>query len=204
MGKTITDPLPQQFYLDSPLTCAHALLGKLVVHEIDGQRVSGIITETEAYDGEADLACHARSGKTRRNELLYGAPGIAYIYFIYGLHWLLNAVTRTEGEPAAVLIRAIEPYEDIDFIARQRKGQPRRLWCNGPAKVTRALGIDGSQDGLPLYDPACPLHIEPGIEIAHDIIHSGPRVGIDYAPEPWRSIPWRLWVSPKDLKLPEP
>ena len=202
MDKTITDPLPQLFYLDSPLTCARTLLGKRVVHEIDGQRVSGIITETEAYDGEEDLACHARSGKTRRNELLYGAPGIAYIYFTYGMHWLLNAVTRAAGEPAAVRIRAVEPLEGIGYIARQRENQPRRLWCNGPAKLTRALGIDGSQHGLPLYDPASHLRIEPGIEIPPDIIHSGPRVGIDYAPEPWRSIPWRLWISPKDLKLP--
>jgi DNA-3-methyladenine glycosylase len=201
MDKTITDPLPQSFYLHSPLTCAHDLLGKLVVHEIAGQRISGIITETEAYDGEEDLACHARSGKTRRNELLYGAPGIAYIYFTYGLHWLLNAVTRPAGEPAAVLIRAVVPLEGIDFIARQREGQPQRLWCNGPAKLTHALGIDGSQHGLPLYDPASPLRIEPGIKIPPDIIHSSPRVGIDYAPEPWRSIPWRLWVSPKDLPL---
>jgi DNA-3-methyladenine glycosylase len=203
MGKTITEPLPQSFYLAPPITCARDLLGKRVVHEIDGQRVSGIITETEAYDGEEDLACHARSGKTRRNELLYGAPGIAYIYFTYGLHWLLNAVTRAEGEPAAVLIRALEPLEDINFIARQRESQPRRLWCNGPAKLTRALGIDGSQHGLPLYDPDSPLRIEPGIEISPAIIVRGPRVGIDYAPEPWRSIPWRLRVSTKDLTLPE-
>ena len=201
MDKTITDPLPQSFYLDPPITCARALLGKLVVHEIAGQRVSGIITEAEAYDGEDDLACHARSGKTARNALLYGAPGIAYIYFTYGLHWLLNAVTRAEGEPAAVLIRAVEPFEGIDYIAHRRESQPRRLWCNGPAKLTRALGIDGSQHGLPLYDPASPLRIEPGIETTPGIIHSGPRVGIDYAPEPWRSIPWRLWVSPKDLPL---
>ena len=199
MGKTITEPLPQCFYLHSPLTCARDLLGKLVVHEFDGQRVSGIITETEAYDGEEDLACHARSGKTRRNELLYGAPGIAYIYFTYGLHWLLNAVTRAEGQPAGVLIRAVAPLEGIAFIANQREGQPRRLWCNGPAKLTRALGINGSQHGLPLYDPASPLRIEPGIQIHPGIIHSGPRVGIDYAPEPWRSLPWRLWVSPQDL-----
>ena len=112
---------------------------------IDGQavRVGGIITETEAYCGESDLGCHAKAGRTPRTETLYGPAGLAYVYFTYGMHWLLCAVTRPEGQPEAVLIRAIQPEEGLEVIAARRGSQPEKLWTDGPAKLTQALAIDG-------------------------------------------------------------
>src|SRR5512136_1639220 len=128
--------LPQTFYNRPALSVARELLGKRLVRLLDGVRLAGIIIETEAYIGEEDLACHARSGKSRRNAVMYGPPGFAYVYFTYGMHWMLNAVTEPEGIPAAVLIRAIQPVQGVDIIAAHRQGRDTR----GPAKVTQALG----------------------------------------------------------------
>ena len=189
------DPLPREFYLSTPAKCARDLLGQLLVHDVDGQRVSGYIIETEAYDGEQDGACHARSGKTERNALLYGEPGLSYIYFTYGMHWLSNVVVREDGYPAGVLFRAVYPEEGIQFIAQQRGKQPRKEWCNGPAKLSQALGLTGKENGLAYYDPQSPLRIEKGITVPDTVVHTGPRVGIGYAPEPWLSMPWRFWVD---------
>jgi DNA-3-methyladenine glycosylase len=191
MGET----LPASFYLSSPPQVARQLLGQRLVYEVDGQRISGIILETEAYDGEQDGACHARSGKTSRNAPLYGPPGLAYIYFTYGMHWLTNVVVCPENYPAGVLFRAILPQEGLELIASRREKQPRKLWCNGPAKLSQAVALTGEQNGLAYYDPASPLRIERGISVPENVVQVGPRVGINYAPEPWLSMPWRFWVS---------
>src|SRR5512137_1741735 len=108
--------LPTSFYNRPTLTVARELLGMRLVRLLDGVRLGGIIIETEAYIGEEDLACHARFGRTRRNAIMFGLPGFAYVYFTYGKHWLLNVVTEQEGNPAAVLIRAIQPVEGVDII----------------------------------------------------------------------------------------
>jgi DNA-3-methyladenine glycosylase len=104
------------FFQRETLTVARELIGKLLVRTMDNYRVSGIIYETEAYDGEKDLACHARSGKTNRNAVMYGDGGHAYVYFTYGMHWMVNCVAGPIGYPAAVLIRAVHPIEGIDHI----------------------------------------------------------------------------------------
>src|SRR4030042_3855228 len=116
-------PLPISFYNRPTLTVARDLLGARLVRILDGVRLTGIITETEAYNGETDLGCHAKSGKTPRNAVMFGRPGHAYIYFTYGMHWMLNAVTEREGFPAAVLLRAIKPLEGIDVISARRHGR---------------------------------------------------------------------------------
>lgn len=189
-----------EFYEQPAREVARALLGQHIVHIVNGQRISGCLLETEAYDGESDGACHARSGKTARNSPLYGPPGLAYVYFTYGIHWLLNVVARPENEPAGVLFRAIYPIEGLDIIRDNRAGQKRKNWCNGPAKLTRALAVDGEQNLFPLYDSNSPLHIEPGITVPDRLVRTSPRIGVDYAPEPWKSIEWRFFVDEKDFQ----
>jgi DNA-3-methyladenine glycosylase len=162
-----------------------------LVRMLDGLRLSGILIETEAYIGEADLGCHAKSGRTRRNIVMYGPPGYAYVYFTYGMHWMLNAVTGQAGFPAAVLLRAIQPLEGQEIISARRQGRD----CLGPAKLTQALAIDSALNGADLCDPRSGLWIEAGQPLAENAILTGPRVGLYTVPEPWKSIPWRFRVN---------
>ena len=184
--------LPGSFYDRPVLEVARQLLGMRLVRQLDGQRLSGMIVEAEAYDGEADLACHARAGRTPRTAVMYGPPGRAYVYFTYGMHWLLNCVTGPENYPAAVLLRAILPQEGLIQIAARRKGRPQAEWCNGPAKLCQAMAIDGQLNGADLTAPGGELWIEPGQPIAAELIHTSPRIGIHNVPDPWRSLPWRF------------
>lgn len=188
--------LPESFYLADPTTVAREMLGKRLVRQVDGQRVSGVILETEAYRGEEDMACHARSGMTRRNAVMYGLPGRAYVYFTYGMHWMLNAVCGPQGFPAAVLVRAIQADEGLEFIAARRPGIKPQDWTSGPARLCKALGIDGGLNGIYLCEEDSLLLVEdaPRVEDAH--VTTSARVGIQYAPEPWRSMPWRFRVDP--------
>jgi DNA-3-methyladenine glycosylase len=186
--------LPASFYDREVVTVARELLGMCLVRTLDGIRLSGIITEAEAYRGEEDQACHARHGRTPRTAVMYGPPGHAYIYFTYGMHWLLNCVTGPEGFPAAVLVRAIQPIEGLEIIAGRRRGVEKDQWCNGPAKLCQALGLDGRQNGISLCDKTGGLWIEQGKAVPDGQVVTGPRVGIDSVPEPWRSIPWRFRV----------
>lgn len=186
-------PLPADFYLNDVTRVARALLGQRLVRILeDGRRLAGYILETEAYAGEEDQACHASRGRTPRNAVMFGPPGRAYVYFTYGMHWCLNAVVGPEGQPAAVLIRAIVPCEGVEQIAHNRAGRPPEEWTNGPAKICQALQIDGRLNGCDLTIPESPLRIEPGFAVPEAWVRVGPRVGIDRAPEPWRSIPWRF------------
>ena len=146
-------PLPRSFYDRDTLKVARALIGKVLVHDTPDGLASGVIVETEAYIGESDPACHAAPGPTRRNAPLYGPPGIAYVYLNYGIHYLVNAVTEADGHPAAVLIRALEPKTGVELMRRRRstarrKGDaiPLADLCRGPGNLTRALGIDLSQN----------------------------------------------------------
>ena len=195
-------PLPVSFYNRSVLDVARQLLGQRLVRLMDGRRVAGYITETEAYQGESDLACHARAGRTARTEALYGPPGHAYVYFIYGVHWMLNCVAEPENQPAAVLIRAMLPSEGLDCIAARRKPARPQDWTNGPARLCQALGIDGNFNGVDLTRTQQQLWIESGEAVMEPSVMTGPRVGIANVPEPWRSMPWRFRVDLKTWELP--
>jgi DNA-3-methyladenine glycosylase len=196
--------LQQGFYNRQVLKVARDLLGMRLVRNLDGKRLAGIILETEAYDGENDLACHAHVGKTQRNEIMFGPPGHAYIYFTYGMHWLLNCVTGREGYPAAVLIRAIQPVENIKIIANNRLPAKEKDWCNGPAKLTQALQIDKPLNGASLYSRQSQLFIEEGSPISDEYVQTLARVGIDSVAEPWRSKPWRFLATPPVESLIKP
>ncbi len=180
--------LPQAFYDRPTLTVARELLGARLVRILEGVRLSGTIVEAEAYVGQEDLGCHAKSGKTKRNAVMFGPPGNAYVYFTYGQHWMLNAVTESEGFPAAVLIRGIEVVEGAEIISVRRHGRD----SIGPAKLTQALGIDGSLNGINLCDTGSGLWIEPVYPVPAGDIITSPRVGLNTVPEPWKSMPWRF------------
>jgi DNA-3-methyladenine glycosylase len=184
--------LPAAFYDRPVLDVARDLLGRRLVRCINGQRVGGLVVECEAYRGEEDLACHARAGRTPRTAVMYGPPGQAYVYFTYGMHWMLNCVTGPQGFPAAVLIRAIQPREGLQQIAARRAGRPLRDWCNGPAKLCQALDIDGQHNGLPLWQDSGGLWLESGQPVPDGQVRCTPRIGIPRVPEPWRSMPWRF------------
>jgi DNA-3-methyladenine glycosylase len=189
-GCSLVKILSPTFYARPTLTVARELLGAQLVRILDGRRLAGIITEAEAYVGEQDMGCHARSGKTKRNAVMYGPPGHAYVYFTYGMHWMLNAVTEREGFPAAVLIRAMDVVEGEDITSARRQGRD----TTGPAKLTQALGIDAALNGASLCDPDSDLWIEAGTPVAVSDIITGPRIGLDTVPEPWKSMPWRFQI----------
>jgi DNA-3-methyladenine glycosylase len=159
-----------------------------LVRVLGGHRLVGIITETEAYIGEKDLGCHAKAGRTRRTMVMYGPPGHAYVYFTYGNHWMLNVVTESDGFPAAVLIRAIQPVAGAATISRRRNGRDTL----GPGKLTQGMGIAKKDNGLDLTRIASKLWIEPGIAVPDVLVTKGPRVGLNTVPEPWKSKPWRF------------
>jgi DNA-3-methyladenine glycosylase len=187
--------LPRSFYNRPTLSVARELLGTVLVRVEEGVRIAGRITETEAYIGESDLACHAKAGVTPRTKIMYGEPGRAYVYFNYGIHWMLNAVTEKEGFPAAVLIRAIQPLEGLDIMASRRGKQPHPKWTDGPGKLTQALGIDQSFNGVGLCSEESGLWIEVGESISDENVTIGARVGLNSVPEPWKSKPWRFLVK---------
>jgi len=164
------------------------MLGTVLECETDAGIASGIIVETEAYLGEHDLACHAAVGRTPRTEHLYGPPGISYVYFIYGMYWCFNAVTRSEGLPSAVLVRALEP---LDGLALMHKRRPRIRntvdLTNGPGKLCTALGITGSMSGKSIQRR--PIVIREGEPVADDQIEVTARIGIT------KSADWPLrWL----------
>jgi DNA-3-methyladenine glycosylase len=195
------EPLPQEFYNRSTLTVARELLGTRLVRILEGVRLSGIIVETEAYIGESDLGCHAKAGRTPRTQVMYGPPGRSYVYFTYGMHWMLNAVTEAVGFPAAVLIRAVETEEGVGVVETRRAKVKWANWTNGPAKLTLAFGIDQSQNNIDLTKTESGLWIEPGVVISDASVTIGPRVGLYSVPEPWKSIPWRFFVRRNDIPL---
>jgi DNA-3-methyladenine glycosylase len=190
-------PLPITFYNRPTLTVARELLGMRLVRILDGQKLVGLITETEAYIGETDLACHAKAGLTPRTAPMFGSAGHAYVYFTYGNHWMLNAVTEKEGFPAAVLIRAIQPIEGIEVMMERRQGRDTL----GPGKLTQALGITKSENNVDLTEANHSLWIEAGQFVPNKSVTIGPRVGLNKTPEPWLSKPWRFLVKEPILEI---
>jgi DNA-3-methyladenine glycosylase len=185
--------LDKTFYELGTLKVARALIGKKLVRQIDGLKLSGMIIETEAYCGEEDSACHAHRGMTKRNSVMFGPPGHAYVYFTYGMHYLLNLVTEAEGKPCAVLIRAILPIAGLDEMEARRKRKGTEL-TNGPAKLCQALGIDKSLNGWNLT-AGDQLWVEDYKNIPAKLITATPRIGIDYAREQHRQALWRFVVK---------
>ncbi|MCX8092714.1 MAG: DNA-3-methyladenine glycosylase [Candidatus Goldbacteria bacterium] len=140
--------LKRSFFERNSTVVAKDLLGKILVRIINDQRVSGIIVETEAYRGDKDPGSHAYKKITDRNKIMFGPPGVAYVYFCYGNHYLLNIVTEKEGWPGAVLIRALEPYENIELMKKLRKTDNEYKLTDGPGKLTEALAIGRKENGL--------------------------------------------------------
>lgn len=185
--------LPRSFFNRPTLEVARSLLGQRLVRIYRGKRLSGLIAETEAYIGEDDLACHARFGRTPRSEVMYGPPGCAYVYFTYGLHWMLNFVTEAEDLPAAVLIRAVRPDEGVEVMRRRRNRlDADGTLTDGPAKLAQALAIDKRLNGCDLCAPGSVLFVERRRAVPETQVMRAPRVGLNNTPEPWRSAAWNF------------
>lgn len=186
--------LDKAFYLhDDVLTVSQHLLGKFLCTHIDGVLTTGMIVETEAYRAPEDRASHAWNGrKTARNAVMYAEGGVSYVYSCYGLHALFNVVTNMQDVPHAVLIRAIEPCEGIEMMARRRGMDPQnRALTSGPGKLTQALGITTKHTGLSLQSSV--IWIESRAKSAYDIV-SSKRIGIDYAGDDAHLL-WRFYIK---------
>ncbi|MFN0058720.1 MAG: DNA-3-methyladenine glycosylase [Planctomycetota bacterium] len=185
-------PLPRAFYARSTLVVARELIGKTLVREVAGVRLAARVVEVEAYIGERDRACHARAGQTARTAVMYGEPGHTYVYFTYGMHWMLNVVTERRGFPAAVLIRALEPVAGIEAMRARRGGVRDRDLLRGPARLCQAFGIHRAANGADLCDVSQGLWFESGAPVARAAIARSARIGLGQTPEPWLSRPWRF------------
>jgi DNA-3-methyladenine glycosylase len=185
--------LPQSFYDRETEVVARELLGAVLECRTAEGVASGRIVETEAYIGEEDPACHAAAGFTNRTRWLYGAPGTAYVYFIYGMYWCFNAVTRAEGLPSAVLVRAVEPVDGFELIRARRPSVKRDVdLANGPGKLCLALGINGEHNGVKLWRGE--LRIRAGEPVPDEDVLLSPRIGITKAAD-W---PLRWMVGSSD------
>lgn len=189
-------PLERAFYNRDTLVVACDMLGCFLVREHNGEQMAARIVETEAYCGAEDSACHAHRRRSPRTEAMFGPAGHAYVYLVYGMHWLLNVVTEPEDSPCAVLIRAVEPTANEAAMRATRQAVGKQL-SNGPGKLTRALSIDKALYGHDMTQ-AGKLWISQATQnaaIGAEAIASGPRVGIDYAQPEHRDAPWRLWLE---------
>ena len=193
------EKLKREFYDRGTLTVARELLGKHLVRVLNGEILVCRITETEAYIGRCDKACHAYNyRRTARTETLFTQPGTAYIYFIYGMYHCLNFVTEPEGEPAAVLIRSLEAVSGLEAMTRLRypkvtgelTAYQRKNFLNGPGKLCKALSLNRSLNGTDLTGDTLYV-LDAGETPEH--INTGPRIGIDYAEEAV-GFPWRFWL----------
>ena len=178
--------LAREFYERPPDEVARALLGKVLVRRHEGQRLAGRIVEVEAYQGLDDPAAHAFAGKTPRNAVLFGPPGVAYVYFIYGMHYCLNISCEPEGQAGCVLLRALEPLEGLETMAELRgldADAPPRLLASGPGRLCQALGITRTtHNGIDVTSRRTGLHVEDD-GTTPEKIEALPRVGIRKAAE---------------------
>lgn len=172
--------LSTKFYNSSTSDIARALLGKVLVHHTQDGVTSGRIVETEAYLFRNDPACHAARGRTRRNEAMFGPPGTAYVYLIYGMYHCFNVVTATEGEGEAVLIRALEPLQGLPLMAARRSCNNERLLTSGPGRLCQAMAINSCQNGADLA--AEPLYLADDGYQPKEII-TATRIGISVGAE---------------------
>jgi DNA-3-methyladenine glycosylase len=185
--------LKKSFYTRDTLAVARELLGKKLVRKHNGRVLSGLICETEAYLGSTDSASHAFKGKTPRNAVMFGPAGVAYVYFVYGKHYMLNIVTGEKQNPQAILIRALIPLEGIQHMQRNRGGSCKDL-TGGPAKLCQALTVNTTLNGWDLTGGK-KLWVEARPLIAERYIKKGPRIGIDYAKAADRRAARRFWID---------
>jgi DNA-3-methyladenine glycosylase len=185
-----TAKLPRSFYEQRTVDVAKQLLGKYLVRKHSKGVTVGRIVETEAYIGPHDLACHAAKGRTARTEVMFGCAGHAYVYFVYGVHYMLNLVTEAMNYPAAVLIRALEPIEGIELMQARRMTENRRNLCSGPGKLCQAFAIDRSVNAADLC--ADGVYIEDRGEPRPRFL-AKPRIGVDYAGK-WKDKPFRFLI----------
>lgn len=218
-------PFPRALLDGATPEAAGLLLGASLVRGSGFRARVGRIVEVEAYVGHDDLASHARFGQTKRNAVMFGPSGLAYVYLVYGMHYCLNVVTEQPGRPGALLIRAVEPLAGVDEMRRARlewlqarisraaergtEAERARLelageriarladtsLASGPGLVCAAFSIGRNDDGIDLCDPGSDLRLEMADGDEARSIRTGPRVGIGYAPEPWLSRPWRYWIE---------
>ncbi|HEX7611438.1 MAG TPA: DNA-3-methyladenine glycosylase [Candidatus Limnocylindrales bacterium] len=212
-------PFRRDLLAAGTLDAARLMLGVFLIRGSGPERRVARIVEVEAYVGDDDMASHAHLGRTKRNAVMFGPPGVAYVYLVYGMYHCLNIVTEASGRPAALLIRAVEPVEgeaeirlarirsaqarpnrnataDADRTRRQIEGLPASRLASGPGLVCAAFSIDRSDNGIDMCDGNSDLRIEaapPGDRSF--TVATGPRIGIGYAPEPWLSQPWRYFVA---------
>ena len=193
--------LSREFYSGNTVETAQNLLGKVLVRQWKGRFLAGRITETEAYIGRCDKACHAyHYRRTARTETLFLAPGHAYIYLIYGMYHCLNFVTEPAGEPCAVLIRGGKLLSGLEVVSRLRFGKApaelsayqRKNFLNGPGKLCKGFALTREQNGLDVTVPCGPLYVCAGDAPGH--IFTGERIGIDYAQEAV-DFPWRFYTE---------
>jgi DNA-3-methyladenine glycosylase len=183
-----------EFFARSTLTVARELLGQHLVCQVEGQRLTGLIVETEAYIGQEDSACHCSKGRTPRTEVMFGPAARTYVYLIYGMYHMLNLVTEPEGFPAAVLIRAVEPLEGLAAMRSRRPRVSKTIdLTNGPGKLCRALGIDSNLHNWNV-SLGQKLWLEPGHPLPDAAVATGPRIGITYARPEDQAAPWRFWL----------
>lgn len=195
---TILRPIEAALLSTDAVTAAQALLGALLVRDDGAGRRIGRIVETEAYAGPADQASHARAGRTPRTAVMFGPPGRAYVYLVYGMHHCLNVVCGPDGQAAAVLIRALEPIEGLERMreCRGRTAGPAERTAAGPARACQALDIDRTLSGLDLLsDARLWLAANPAGTVARTEVVSGPRIGVDYAGPDWAARRWRFGVG---------
>jgi DNA-3-methyladenine glycosylase len=193
-----TGVLPRDFFARSSLEVAPDLLGCVIAHQTAEGLVAVMLTEVEAYDGEADPASHAYHGRTARNAVMFGPPGHVYVYFTYGMHFCMNLVCRPEHGASAVLLRAGRVIEGVPLATARRSRHltrtlPREVdLARGPARLCEALSVDLSHDGADASDPASPLRALPApAPVPAADISTGPRVGISRAAD----VPWRFWIT---------
>ena len=180
--------LPPSFYARPVLAVARDCIGKILVRRTPDGLTGGRIVECEAYRGPADLAAHSSRGRTKRTEAMFGPPGRAYVYLLYGVSWAFNIVVAREGEPHAVLVRALEPTLGLDLMAeRRRKPADSRLLTNGPGKLCQALGITRADYGRDLVGDELYL-----LDGPHGNVARSPRINVDYAGD-WAARPWRFY-----------
>jgi DNA-3-methyladenine glycosylase len=189
--------LPQSYYLqDDVVVIARDLIGKKILSVMGGELTSGIITETEAYRGYDDKACHAHLGRfTERTKIMYEEGGVAYVYLCYGIHHLFNVITNSKDRADAVLIRAVAPIAGIEvMLERRSKDQLDKTLTSGPGNFTKAFGLDRSHYGADLTGDQVWIEEDKSLALKAEEISVSKRIGIDYAEED-KDLPWRFYLN---------